>query len=63
MQQLSHNQRHGYVILQLLGFLEMHLGAVQNRLEHTINNLGASQENLTAAESRIRDVDYDLAAA
>ncbi|WP_096273813.1 flagellin Hag [Paucisalibacillus globulus] len=39
------------------------LGAVQNRLEHTINNLGASSENLTAAESRIRDVDYDLAAA
>lgn len=33
------------------------LGAVQNRLEHTINNLGATQENLTAAESRIRDVD------
>ncbi|WP_339315618.1 flagellin Hag [Oceanobacillus sp. FSL W7-1304] len=33
------------------------LGAVQNRLDHTINNLGASQENLTAAESRIRDVD------
>src|SRR5699024_2702605 len=34
-----------------------YLGAIQNRLEHTINNLGASQENLTAAESRIRDVD------
>lgn len=33
------------------------LGAAQNRLEHTINNLGASSENLTAAESRIRDVD------
>lgn len=33
------------------------LGAAQNRLEHTINNLGASGENLTAAESRIRDVD------
>jgi len=33
------------------------LGAVQNRLEHTINNLGAAAENLTAAESRIRDVD------
>ncbi|MBE1555013.1 flagellin [Sporosarcina limicola] len=33
------------------------LGAIQNRLEHTINNLGASSENLTAAESRIRDVD------
>ena len=39
------------------------LGAVQNRLEHTINNLGASSENLTAAESRIRDVDYVLTAA
>src|SRR5699024_6242380 len=39
------------------------LGAVQNRLDHTINNLGASAENLTAAESRIRDVDYDLVAA
>ncbi|MBM7600951.1 flagellin [Virgibacillus halotolerans] len=38
------------------------LGAVQNRLEHTINNLGASSENLTAAESRIRDVDYTEAA-
>lgn len=33
------------------------LGAVQNRLEHTINNLGVAQENITAAESRIRDVD------
>ena len=33
------------------------LGANQNRLEHTINNLGTSSENLTAAESRIRDVD------
>jgi flagellin len=33
------------------------LGSVQNRLEHTINNLNTSSENLTAAESRIRDVD------
>jgi flagellin len=33
------------------------LGANQNRLEHTIANLGVSQENLTASESRIRDVD------
>ncbi|MDN4091777.1 flagellin [Brevibacillus agri] len=33
------------------------LGAVQNRFEHTINNLNTSSENLTAAESRIRDVD------
>lgn len=38
------------------------LGAVQNRLEHTINNLGTSAENLTAAESRIRDVDHTEAA-
>lgn len=33
------------------------LGAYQNRLEHTISNLSTSSENLTAAESRIRDVD------
>jgi flagellin len=33
------------------------LGAMQNRLEHTINNLGTSAENLQAAESRIRDLD------
>ena len=33
------------------------LGALQNRLEHTINNLGVQTENITAAESRIRDVD------
>ncbi|MBP1763067.1 MAG: flagellin [Firmicutes bacterium] len=33
------------------------LGAMQNRLEHTISNLGTSSENLTAAESRVRDVD------
>ncbi|MHB1419678.1 MAG: flagellin Hag [Bacillota bacterium] len=33
------------------------LGAYQNRLEHTINNIGTSSENLTAAESRVRDVD------
>lgn len=33
------------------------IGAKQNRLEHTINNLATTSENLTAAESRIRDVD------
>jgi flagellin len=33
------------------------LGALQNRLEHTINNLGTASENLSAAESRVRDVD------
>jgi len=32
-------------------------GAVQNRLEHTLNNLSVYQENLSASESRIRDVD------
>ncbi|GAB2545160.1 flagellin N-terminal helical domain-containing protein [Gracilibacillus alcaliphilus] len=34
-----------------------YLGAMQNRLEHTISNLDNSSENLSAAESRIRDVD------
>jgi len=33
------------------------LGAKQNRLEHTINNLKVANENTTAAESRIRDTD------
>jgi flagellin len=32
-------------------------GAMQNRLEHTINNLRVAEENLQAAESRIRDTD------
>ncbi len=36
------------------------LGAYQNRLEHTIINLGTAAENLTSAESRIRDVDMAL---
>jgi flagellin len=33
------------------------LGAVQNRLDHTIKNLSVTKENLQAGESRIRDVD------
>jgi flagellin len=33
------------------------LGAYQNRFEHTINNLNVAVENLSASESRIRDVD------
>jgi len=33
------------------------LGAMQNRLEHTVNSLGVAIENLTASESRIRDLD------
>jgi flagellin len=36
------------------------LGAVQNRLEHTIENLATMSENLTASESRIRDADMAL---
>jgi len=36
------------------------LGAVQNRLEHTISNLGVNAENVAAAESRIRDADVAL---
>ncbi len=36
------------------------LGAFQNRLEHTINNLQVTRENLTSSESRIRDADMAL---
>jgi|Deesub1362A_J573_1020465.scaffolds.fasta_scaffold00029_61 flagellin len=36
------------------------LGAVQNRLEYTLTDLGITAENLTAAESRIRDADMAL---
>ncbi|MGM0508351.1 MAG: flagellin [Fusobacteriota bacterium] len=43
--------------IQTVSTQRSNLGAVQNRLEHTINNLGMSAENLQAAESRIRDVD------
>ena len=37
--------------------LRAQLGATQNRLEHTVTNLAAYHENLSAAESRIRDAD------
>ena len=33
------------------------MGAIQNRLEHTVRNLQVSIENLSASESRIRDTD------
>ncbi len=36
------------------------LGAKQNRMEHTINNLSVAVENLTASESRIRDTDMAM---
>ncbi|MDQ0424700.1 MULTISPECIES: flagellin N-terminal helical domain-containing protein [Cellulomonas] len=37
--------------------LRSQLGAVQNRFDHTINNLNVAVENLSASESRIRDTD------
>lgn len=40
--------------------LRSELGAIQNRLEHTVNNLQVVSENLVSAESRIRDVDMAL---
>lgn len=43
--------------IQMVSSERSKLGAVQNRLEHTIKNLDTSSENLQAAESRIRDVD------
>lgn len=43
--------------LTILSSARGNLGAYQNRLEYTLNSLAASSENLTAAESRIRDVD------
>jgi len=43
--------------IQNVSTLRSTFGAVQNRLEHTLNNISTYQENLTASESRIRDVD------
>lgn len=43
--------------IESVSFERAKLGALQNRLEHTINNLSVAAENLTAAESRIRDAD------
>lgn len=37
--------------------IRSYYGALQNRLEHTVSNLGSMVENLTASESRIRDTD------
>lgn len=48
--------------IELVSAERSKLGAYQNRLEHTIKNLDTSSENLQAAESRIRDVDYAEAA-
>jgi len=57
--QISANQSIAAIdgAIQTVSAQRSNLGAFQNRLDHTINNLGTSAENLTAAESRIRDVD------
>lgn len=43
--------------IEMVSTQRSQLGAIQNRLEHTTANLNNTSENLTAAESRIRDVD------
>ena len=43
--------------LEILSATRATVGAQVNRLEYTINNLETARENLTAAESRIRDLD------
>jgi flagellin len=45
------------LVIDEVSRLRSNLGAIQNRLEHTVNFLGIYQENIAAAESRIRDVD------
>jgi flagellin len=45
------------LVIDEVSRLRSNLGAIQNRLEHTVNFLGIYQENISAAESRIRDVD------
>ena len=47
--------------IDLVSEMRSHYGAIQNRLEHTIANLSNTVENLTASESRIRDVDMAFA--
>ena len=43
--------------IDMVSSMRSDFGAMQNRLDHTINNLSVQEENITAAESRIRDVD------
>ena len=43
--------------IDMISSMRSDFGAMQNRLDHTINNLGVQHENISAAESRIRDVD------
>jgi flagellin len=46
--------------IQTISNARANLGAIQNRFEHTINNLNVAVENLAASESRIRDTDMAL---
>ncbi|MCM3761576.1 flagellin [Alkalihalobacillus oceani] len=46
--------------INVLSDVRAKLGATQNRMEHTVNNLQVTHENLTASESRIRDADMAL---
>ena len=48
------------VAIQLVSEERSRLGAIQNRLEHTVDNLKYMAENVTASESRIRDLDMAL---
>jgi flagellin len=45
------------VAIQTVSSQRSQMGAIQNRLDHTVSNLQVVSENLTASESRIRDVD------
>lgn len=49
------------VAIDRVSKMRSHYGAIQNRLEHTLSNLANTIENLTAAESRIRDTDMAYA--
>ncbi|KII76798.1 flagellin [Vibrio renipiscarius] len=59
--QVGGAQRAVSVIDTALEFVDRHraeLGAMQNRFDHSINNLGHVRENLSASNSRIKDTDY-----
>ena len=57
----ANSARHAISVAQaaidMVSSMRSDFGAMQNRLDHTINNLSVQTENITAAESRIRDVD------
>ena len=53
----SDDDTNGYGAINAVSTVRADLGALQNRLDHTINNLDVAAENMTAANSRIRDTD------